>query len=89
MKPNANILAGDTLKRICSLCGVDRTPLGGGLSQINDRRGEGVGLFGQCCSLAVLTAIRDSPRAYGKLSRAEARTFILTRAKQIANLLYE
>lgn len=80
----------DTTKRICALCNIDRTPLKGGIYPINDRRGECLGLFGECCCGAVLHAVDESPRAYrwyGDLSTKQIHTKILTRAREIANLL--
>lgn len=71
------------VKRICSLCGVDRTPLIGGIYQVNDRRGEALGLFGNCCDAAVLQAVNESPRRYGSDGVA-IRKEILRRAKEIA-----
>ena len=71
------------IKRECSLCGVDQTPLKGGISRINDRRGECLGLFGFCCIRAVYQAMTESPSRYGAMSRAEARELIYKRAKEI------
>jgi len=76
------------IKRICSLCGTDRTPLAGGLNLVNDRRGDGLELFGECCYTAVMTAVDESPRAYrsyGNVTTKEIHSRLLTRAKEIAN----
>jgi hypothetical protein len=79
----------DGTKRICTLCGIDRTmvkPNGGGISQINDRRGDALGLFGECCYRAVLKAVDRSPRAYQWderfHTREGARTVILQWARE-------
>ena len=39
----------DTTKRICGLCGKDQTPLGKGISVINNPKGYSIGLIGDCC----------------------------------------
>lgn len=53
------------VKRICALCGVNRTPLNkGGIYQFNDRRGTPLGLFGECCYGAIIEAVHESPRSY-------------------------
>lgn len=80
------------VKRICSLCGIDRTPLKGGISPVNDRRGESLGLFGECCWQAVNQAVDESPRAYsdyGMLSTEKIHQQILDRARQIKATLQE
>ena len=77
------------VKRICSLCGIDRTPLSGGLGIVNDRRGVCLGLFGECCYRAVQDAVDESPRAYrsyGNLTIKQIHEKILTRAREIANV---
>ena len=77
------------IKRICALCGVDRTPLVGGIYPVNDRRGACLGLFGECCYRAVLQAVDESPRAYrwyGNLTTEQIHTKILTRAKEIGKV---
>ena len=73
------------IKRICQLCGVDRTPLIGGIYLEKDRRGEPLGLFGQCCCSAVYQAVRESPRAYQQHGR-EIRAEIMRRAKELAGV---
>lgn len=76
------------IERICRLCGVDRTPLSGGLNIVNDRRGQCLGLFGECCYQAVMQAVDESPRAYrwypAHLQSNDAiREHLLARAREI------
>jgi hypothetical protein len=74
------------IKRICSLCGVDRTNKKGwgGIMPVNDRRGESLGLFGECCYRAVLQAVDESPRQY-KENGLEIREKIIQRAKELTS----
>lgn len=74
------------IKRVCSLCGTDRTPLVGGIYPFNDRRGNCLGLFGDCCYGAVLKAVDESPRSYssyGNVSTADIHRKILARADEL------
>lgn len=74
-------------KRICQLCGMDRTPLGGGISNENDRRGVSLGLFGLCCLGAVRQAVDETPRRYSEdVDPPTIRERIIKRAKEIAKL---
>jgi len=73
----------DTTKRTCSLCGTDRTPLTGGIYPVNDRRGDCLGLFGECCYKAVNDAVLQSQRRYGMVSRSDMATSILARARKL------
>lgn len=73
----------DGVKRICSLCGEDQTPKNRGITQINDRRGQSLGLFGLCCSRAILQAVEESPNPYGNISREEVGKKVYTKAKLI------
>ena len=75
------------IKRICALCGTDRTPhTPGGIYQVNDRRGVGLGLFGECCCYAVNQAVNESPKCYryaGWTTSEQAYKWIIARAKEI------
>jgi len=75
----------DTTKRICQLCGSERTG-NGGISVMADRRGIPLGLFGSCCYGAIRKAIDESPRRYGLISSDEMRQMILDRAKIIRHI---
>jgi len=73
----------EDIKRICSLCGMNRTPFTpGGIYQVNDRRGNPLGLFGACCCNAVNQAVLESPQAYRE-EEARIREWIIKRAKEL------
>jgi bacterioferritin-associated ferredoxin len=73
----------ENVKRICSLCGVDRTPLLDGIQPVHNRRGECLGLFGLCCYQAVLKAVDLTPRSYRNIKDTEIKKFVYEKARQI------
>jgi hypothetical protein len=68
------------IERTCDLCGTDRTPLSGGIYPINDRRGDCLGLFGDCCASSVLDAVLKTPKAYREASREEIKSMVFQMA---------
>jgi len=63
----------DGVKRVCGLCGSDRTLMGEGIQDVADRRGESLGLFGDCCYGAMMRAVGMTPSVYGALCAYEVR----------------
>lgn len=53
------------VKRICDLCGSDRTQHGEGISLVKDWRGNGIGLVGACCWAEATRMLNKLANKYG------------------------
>lgn len=53
------------VKRICDLCGSDRTLHGEGIELVKDFRGNGFGLVGSCCGAEARRMLNNLATKYG------------------------
>lgn len=53
------------VKRICDLCGSDRTLRGEGIELVKDFRGNGFGLVGSCCGAKARRMLDTLATKYG------------------------
>ena len=75
------------VKRICSCCNRDVTPLNiGGVSPVNSRRGNCFGLFCADCAQSAWQAVNESPRRYNETpydNQSTAEMFLLNKTKEL------
>lgn len=53
------------VKRICALCGSNRTQHGEGVELVKDWRGNGIGLVGSCCQAEATRMLNKLANKYG------------------------
>ncbi len=59
------------VRRICTACKVDQTPLGRTLSEMRNARGVGTGLFCEDCHPAAVAHVQAIDRQHGALITPE------------------
>ena len=58
------------VKRICTMCGSDRTQAGEGIAEVRDFRGRAFALVGSCCADEVNRMLQKLCNKYGGYSDA-------------------